>query len=54
MPRWYKGFRCVGMPKVLVNQIGHVVQQHDLGKIVPFVRMEKRARPGEFYFFCVY
>jgi len=52
MPRWYKGFRCRGIePQTLVDRIKRQVQQHDLGHLVPVVRVEKRARRGGYYLF---
>ncbi|HSH80000.1 MAG TPA: hypothetical protein VLA19_15860 [Herpetosiphonaceae bacterium] len=34
-----------------MTNFSHFVELHDLGHYVPVVRVEKRARPGEFYFF---
>ncbi len=52
MPRWYKGFRCGGVrPQKLVDQLARYVQQHDIGHLVPVVRVEKRAGRGDYYVF---
>jgi len=52
MPRWYKGFQCGGVePQVLVDQIAKQVQRNDLGRLVPVVRVEKRARRSGYYLF---
>lgn len=52
MPRWYKGFQCGGVrPQVLVDQLALQVQRHDLGHLIPVVRVEKRAGRGGYYLF---
>lgn len=50
MPRWYAGFRCVGKPVLLLEQIGKVVQREGLARFIPNVRVEKGARK-QFYLF---
>lgn len=52
MPRWYKGFQCGGVkPQALVDQLALQVQRHDLGHLIPVVRVEKRAGRGGYYLF---
>jgi hypothetical protein len=48
--RWYRGYRTVGKSSQLVHQIGTAVRTLDLGRHIPVVRLEKRAR-GQFYVF---
>ncbi|HEY9694171.1 MAG TPA: hypothetical protein V6D15_18360 [Oculatellaceae cyanobacterium] len=50
--RWYKGFYYKGNPKELVKQISKQVQDNNLGKFIPLLRVEKGAKPRkQFYFF---
>lgn len=50
--RWYKGFSYRGNPKELVKQISEQVQRHNLGKVIPLLRLEKGAKSRkQFYFF---
>lgn len=50
MTRWYAGFRCVGNPKVVLDQISRKIRNDNLGKFVPRVCFEKRPR-HQFYLF---
>lgn len=52
MPRWYLGFRCWAKNRqILANQFADQVQQHNLGKYIPVMRVEKGKKRGEFYLF---
>jgi len=50
--RWYKGFSYRGNPQELIKQISEQVQLHNLGNLVPLLRIEKGVRSRKpFYFF---
>lgn len=55
MPRWYKGFQCRGNSQTVVEEIRRVVHWHNLGSIVPVVRLEKQegthTKRGQFWLF---
>ncbi|WP_257235882.1 hypothetical protein [Nostoc sp. 'Peltigera malacea cyanobiont' DB3992] len=50
--RWYKGFSYRGNPQELIEQISKQVQRHNLGNLVPLLRVEKGVKSRKpFYFF---
>jgi len=52
LQRWYKGFSYRGNLKQLVEQISNQVQEHNLSKVIPLLRIEKNVNPRkQFYFF---
>jgi len=50
VPRWYAARSCIGRPDSVVQQVASLVQRHDLGAVIPLIRLEKRSR-GSFYAF---
>lgn len=51
MVRWYAANRLVGRrPDSIVAEISTVVRQNDLGRVLPLIRIERKAR-GQFYLF---
>lgn len=50
MPRWYAACPRVGRPDTVAQQVATMVRQHDLGRVLPLLRFERRAR-GQFYLF---
>jgi len=51
--RWYKGFSYRGNPKQLVQEISKQIQEQNLSKFVPLLRLEKGVTSSRrpFYFF---
>lgn len=49
--RWYSGFSYKGKPQKLVEVIARKVSEHELSSYVPLIRIEKKAKKGQFYFF---
>jgi hypothetical protein len=49
--RWYSGFSYKGKPQTLVTLISQKVNDYDLSKYIPLIRIEKKAKKGQFYFF---
>src|SRR5262249_40349057 len=50
MPRWYAARRCGGRRGGAAQPMAALVQQNDLGAVVPLIRLEKRAH-GQFFMF---
>src|SRR5690606_28907923 len=51
--RWYRAYRQVGNPGVLVDSLAHYFRMARVTDTVCGVRVERRAR-GEFYFFLAF
>jgi hypothetical protein len=51
MSRWYVGMRCRGRPLDILNQASQGIGIQHLTERFPVLRVEKRARPGDFYLF---
>lgn len=52
MMRWYLGYKSRHSPQELVKQISQKINESNLSKYIPVIRLEKRTKSrGEFYFF---
>ncbi len=49
--RWYQGFRTVGHPKQVAEQLSSYILSCQLSHSIPCFRFERKIRPSEFYFF---
>ncbi|AFY83973.1 hypothetical protein [Oscillatoria acuminata] len=50
--RWYLGYSYRGKPQDMIEKISREVQEQNLSKFLPIVRLEKGAKPRQsFYFF---
>ncbi|NJO94222.1 MAG: hypothetical protein HC820_07475 [Hydrococcus sp. RM1_1_31] len=49
--RWYAGFSYRGNASQLVEKVSEKVNEYNLSKFVPLVRLEKGAKHKTFYFF---
>ena len=52
--RWLSGYRGFGKPDTLIENLSNYLRQHRLTDTVYALRLEKRPRKGEFYFFLTF
>lgn len=53
MPRWYAARKCKGTPDSEAKQVAKLVEQNNLGRALPLIRIEKRPRKGFYMFLAI-
>lgn len=51
--RWYQGYKCKKKPQDVVEHIYKIVQDEDLDKYIPLLRIEKGAKARKEYYFFI-
>jgi hypothetical protein len=53
MERWYAGYRCRKNPEEVIRYISRKVKDYNLGYYVPLLRIEKREKARQEYYFFI-